>query len=190
MTTRRNSVREAACVPMLSLIVFLAGVFLTPTGASDFPAWIARADAAVSSDKAERGPAYPWPSFVVFWNKRCKPGCEIQNATYQNSRYLVPYGYSVSLVVEMQNDYVVSVRAVYGDPAVREGGQRWIKLVESVITVGTFRWPDDRIDEVKQRFRAISPEPATYMWQNSSFKREQTAGGWEFVLRFLPQAVY
>ncbi len=152
---------------------------------------IAPAHAQVGPNKAERGPRFPWPSFMRFWNTRCRSGFEIVAPQYVNGRYIMPYGDSVSLVVTMQDDVVRSVSAIYADPNQMKGGLRWIKVVDSVITVGTYRWPEDRVAAVRQRFRAVTPTPARYVWQNSSFRRRQSEQtGWEFRLDFLSTPVF
>lgn len=135
----------------------------------------------------DRGPSFVWSSFQRFWNTRCLPGCEIADPVFVTDRYIIQYGDTASLVVRMNRDVVSSVSAIYSDPQnQRGGGPRWIKLVDSIITIGTYRWPDQRVEKVRDRFAAISPLPAQYRWQNSWFRRSSDpTTGWEFRLDFV-----
>ena len=145
----------------------------------------------IGPENAERGPRFPWPAFVRFWNTWCATGADIGESQQVKDSHIVPFGYSVSLVVDMEEGVVRKVSAVYADSSVLEGGMRWKKLMESMITVGTYRWPRNRIDEVRQRFRAITPTLATYIWQNSRFERRQDPqAGWIFQLHFLDSPIY
>jgi len=153
------------------------------------PAWAAlrRADQPLQ----ERAPEFPWASFQRFWNMRCLPGCEIADPQYVDGRYIVQYGHSVSLVVHMDRGVVRSMTALFTDPKGSQGGgQRWLKLKDSIISIGVFRWPESRIEQVEQRFMEISQEPAAYKWQTSWFRRSYNpAAGWEFTLDLLPYTV-
>lgn len=136
-------------------------------------------------------PEFPWSSFQRFWNVRCLPGCEIQDPQYVGGRYIVAYGRSVSLVVAMERGIVRKVTALYADPRGSQGGgQIWLKLADSIIRVGTFRWPPDRIERVRERFVAITDRPADYKWQSSWFQRSRNQdGSWSFSIDFLPYTV-
>ena len=139
----------------------------------------------------ERAPDFTWASFQRFWNVHCLAGCEISDPQYVDGRYIVQYGYTISLVASLELGIVRSVTANYTDPKGSQGGgQRWLKLVESIIRVGTFRWPGPRIDQVRARFMEISQRPAAYRWHTSSFRRfNNPSTGWEFTLDFLPYMV-
>ncbi|MDR2726817.1 MAG: hypothetical protein LBC10_02340 [Deltaproteobacteria bacterium] len=135
-----------------------------------------------------RAPEFPWTSFQRFWNIRCLPGCEIQDPQYVDGRYVVLYGHAISLEVRMEEDIVRSVTARFMDPkGAQGGGQRWLKLVDSIISVGTFRWPEPRIAQTRERFTEISQQTAAYKWQTSWFRRSyDPVTGWEFTLDLLP----
>ena len=164
---------------------------LCPTEAQGNPSDRIRPFTKVGPENAERGPRFPWSAFVRFWNTWCAKGAEIGQSQPVKDSHIVLYGYSVSLVVDMEEGVVRRVTAVYADPSVLEGGLRWKKLVDSMITVGTYRWPRNRAEEVRQRFRAITPTLATYIWQNSCFERQQDSqAGWVFQLHFLDTPVY
>ena len=118
---------------------------------------------------------------------RCLSGCEIQDPELVGSNYVVQFGYSVSLVVRMELDIVRSVSALFTDPKGSQGGgQRWLRLVDSIIRVGVYRWPASRIEQAQARFVEISQQPASYKWRSSWFRRSyDTVAGWDFTLDFL-----
>jgi hypothetical protein len=136
-----------------------------------------------------KSPDFTWGAFQRFWNLRCLPGCEIENSQAAGDHYVVQYGYSVSMVARMESDYVRSLTASFSDPKGSQGGgQRWLKLVDSIIRIGVFNWPQARIAEVRKRFMEVSQQPAAYKWQISSFRRSYNPSvGWEFTLEFLPR---
>jgi hypothetical protein len=136
-----------------------------------------------------KAPDFTWGAFQRFWNLRCLPGCEIQAAQSLDDRHVVQYGYTVSLVAHTKSGFVRVVAANFANPKdSRGGGQRWLKLVDSIIRIGTFNWPQARIAEVRERFMEISQQPAAYTWQISSFRRAYNPSvGWEFTLEFLPR---
>ena len=169
----------------LCLTAVLAAVCLM--GVPEAQSALRKADAPFQ----DRAPEFPWAAFQRFWNVRCLPGSEIQEPQYVGGKYVVQYGHAVSLVVRMERDIVRSVTAHFpNNKEIQGGGQRWLKLVDTIIRVGTYRWPEDRIERVRERFITISQSPAEYAWQNSKFRRSfNEDSGWEFTLDFLSYTV-
>ena len=174
------------CMFMFGLIAVLACLCAFGPESSAWGA-LRRADQSLKGG----APEFPWASFQRFWNVRCLPGCEIQDPQLVGGNYIVRYGYSVSLVVRMELNFVRSVTAIFTDPKGSQGGgQLWLKLVDSIIRVGVFRWPESRIEQVRERFMDISKIPVSYKWQTSSFRRSyDPATGWEFTLDMLRHTV-
>ena len=135
-----------------------------------------------------RAPEFPWASFQRFWNIHCLAGCEIQDPHYVDGRYVVQYTPTVSMVVFMEAGVVRYMTAYYTDvKGTQGGGQFWLKLVDSIIRIGAYRWPDARTGQVRGRFLEVSLQPAEYKWQTSWFKRAYIPStGWEFTLNLLP----
>jgi len=67
------------------------------------------------------------------------------------------------------------------------GGPRFLLLMHTAINVGVFRWPQERIEQVRQFFAHMSPQPKSYRYRYTSFARAQErAARWEFALDFVP----
>jgi hypothetical protein len=134
----------------------------------------------------DRAPGFPWPAFQRFWNTRCEPGVALEKPLSRANQYIVQYGQSVNLLVQMKSDTVHTVTALYADPRTYPGGGKvWLKLISTLITIGSYRWPEERIEEVRGRFGVVSERPAEYVWQNIVFRRSFDSGsGWAFSLEF------
>ena len=94
----------------------------------------------------------------------------------------------VSVLVVERRSVVTEANVVFTNlPDQMASGQTFLKLIDSAIRIGTFQWPKEKIREVYETFRLMTPEPVTYQWRTSRFERSQnTAGVWLFTLRFVP----
>ncbi len=135
---------------------------------------------------AEYKPRFTWPAFRMFWNKYSLKGSEIQTFSYQNKKYIVPFGPSTQLVVHMDEEIIESVEArfVYAT-APNSSGKAFKALHDSVLRVGTFRWPQEHLEAIQKRFDGIKPAPISYRYSTSYFERALEGEVWRIVLRFM-----
>lgn len=136
------------------------------------------------------GPRLTWAAFQHFWNKTAPPSIQIRDAAVHKNGddYTIVYGYGTSLHILMDRGGVrgVSVRFLGGKEN-DAGGPLYLRLAHQIITVGSFRWPEEKIREARQYFAVMSQPPKELHYQNSWFRRAFTPGeGWEFRLEFMP----
>lgn len=135
------------------------------------------------------GPRYTLESFKRQWNVNSfNPKGGLAAGQETPDGWFADYGDGVTLLILMRGDVVTGVRIRYeGRPEQGAGGPRFLLLMQTAINVGTFRWPQERIDEVRQGFSHMSPMPKDYRHMYSAFSRSYTPGpGWEFTLDFVP----
>ena len=135
----------------------------------------------------EAGPRYTWEPLRKFWNVNCLPGFEIKNFSRTEQGYLVLYPSAISLEVIEKDRIVSEVRAIYNQALDKSGGgRRFLQLMESLITLGTCRWPEERVEQVRRTFANMPRAGAQYSWNTSRFVLYNSpAGGWIFTLYFL-----
>ena len=156
---------------MLSLIGVMIYVFLKEGGGED------------------RGPRYTLESFKRQWLVHSSnPKAHFTTLREVEGGYAFDYGDGVSLHILMRNDTVTGARIRYeGEPNQGAGGPRFLLLMHTAINVGTFRWPQARIDQVRHTFSFMTPQPKTYRYLYTSFARTyEQAGVWEFILDYVP----
>ena len=136
----------------------------------------------------DRGPRYTLAAFKRQWNLHsANPKGHIKTAHKLEAGYAVDYGDGVSMFIFMQGDRVGKVRLRY-ELGTDEGagGPRFLLLVHTAINVGTFRWPQERINQVRQLF-SLSLLPKSYRYLYTSFARtHEPPDKWEFVMDFVP----
>jgi hypothetical protein len=156
---------------MASLIGIMAYFFLEQGGGED------------------RGPRYTLESFKRQWSVHSpNPKAHFNTPHKVEGGYAVDYGDGVSLLILMRKDVVTGVRIRYDTgPDQGAGGPRFLLLMHTAINVGTFRWPQERIDQVRQMF-SPAPLPKSYRYLYTSFSRmyDQQTGRWEFVMDYVP----
>ena len=137
----------------------------------------------------DRGPRYTPAAFKRRWNvNSLNPKAHLGNLYEIEGGYAADYGDGVKVLIVMRKDEVAGVRIRYEAGADQgAGGPRFLLLVSTAINVGTFRWPHERIDQVRRVFGFITPQTKTYRYLYTSFTRayDQT-DGWEFALDFVP----
>jgi len=137
----------------------------------------------------DRGPRYTLEAFKRQWRVHSpNPKAHFSTIHEVEGGYAVDYGDGVSLLIVMGKGTVTGVRIRYDSgPDQGSGGPRFLLLIHTAINVGTFRWPQERINQVRQIF-SQSPLPKTYRYLYTSFSRtfDQQIGRWEFALDYVP----
>lgn len=138
------------------------------------------------------GPRFTWSSFQRFWDKQGTPLVYLTTPEAVQGGYLVNYGHGVTLQVLLQDQVVtgVDIRFV-GGKANEAGGPQFKRLVYHAITVGSFRWPGDKIEEVRHRFAIFSPQDKEYHYQMTRFRYTSSPStgpstSWTFGFEYVP----
>lgn len=131
-------------------------------------------------------PQFTWTSYLRFWNKSATPLVRLDNAVPSEGGYLANFGHTTTARILMQGHIVTGVSLRFMDGGENDaGGPQFLRLIYHCITVGTYQWSPDKIHEVRETFRHMTPEPKEYMWHYSRFTRTYTPGvGWEFRLDY------
>lgn len=134
------------------------------------------------------GPRFTWSSFQRFWDKQAIPSVYLTNPETVQGGYLIHYGHGVTLRVLMHDKAVTGVEARFsGGPANDAGGMQFKRLIYQSIIVGTYRWPEDKIVEVRQHFSNLSPMNKDYRYQMTHFRYTYNATtGWTFGFDYVP----
>ena len=137
----------------------------------------------------DRGPRYTLASFKRQWTVHSpNPRAHLNALHKAEGGYAADYGDGVSLLVVMHKDTVTGVRIRYeAGPEQGAGGPRFLLLMHTAINVGTFRWPQARIEQVRQLFNFMTPQSKNYRYLYTAFTSTYgQADGWEFVLDYVP----
>ena len=138
--------------------------------------------------RENRGPRYTLESFKRQWNVHSPNPKAHLSALYKvEGGYSADYGEGVSLFVAMPKGTVTGAHISY-EPGTDQGsgGPRFLLLMHTAINVGTFRWPQERIDHVRQIFSLMSPQPQSYRFLYTSFTRMyEQSGKWEFIIDYV-----
>ena len=136
----------------------------------------------------DRGPRYTLAAFQRQWNVHSpNPRAHMTTTHKAEGGYAVDYGDGVSMLILMTEDTVRGVRIRYEiGPDQGTGGPRFLLLIHTALNVGTFRWPQERINQVRQTF-SQSLLPKTYRYLYTSFTRtHEPPDRWEFIMEFVP----
>jgi hypothetical protein len=136
----------------------------------------------------DRGPRYTLAAFKRQWNVHStNPKARIKTPHKVEDGYAVDYGDGVSMLLFMHEDTVKKVRIRYElGTDEGSGGPRFLLLVHTAINVGTFRWPPERINQVRQIF-SLSLLPKSYRYLYTTFTRtHDQPDRWDFVMDFVP----
>ena len=137
----------------------------------------------------DRGPRYTLEAFRRQWTVHTpNPKAHFHTLTQVEDGYAFDYGDGVSLHIAMHKNAVTAIRIRYEAlPDQGAGGPRFLLLMHTAINVGTFRWPQARIEQLRQLFGPMTPLPKSYRYFHTSFTRTFDAGrGWEFVMDYVP----
>lgn len=144
--------------------------------------------ALVRSVAAADSLEYSWGAFQRSWNRMALPGVEIREPRRVGDGYLVLLSNSTSLNIFLNRGVVSGVRVNFRLPDDEEiSGMRFLKGMRTAIRVGTYGWPQDKIQAVYKAFEVMLPERKEFTWHYSRFTRVQYPNGdWEFTLHFVP----
>ena len=134
------------------------------------------------------GPRFTWAAFQRFWDKGASPLVHLKSPEKVTGGYLIDYGHTTTLRILVEDERVtgVSVRFVGGRNN-DAGGPQFLRLMQQAINVGTYRWPEDKIQEVRDYYAVMSPDPREFRYQSSLFYRQYVEGqGWEFRFDYVP----
>lgn len=144
--------------------------------------------ASLAQASGATGPRFTWAAFQRFWDKGASPLVQLKHAEKVKDGYLIDYGHTTTLRVLVEDDRVTGVSVRFGGGKHNDaGGPQFLRLMRHAISVGTYRWPEDKIQEAYEYFEVMSPEPKTYRFQSSEFYRGFEEGlGWEFRFDYVP----
>ena len=137
----------------------------------------------------DRGPRYTLASFKRQWTVNSpNPKAHFGALNQVKDGYVADYGDGVSLRIVTYKNTVKGARVCYAaEPDQAAGGPRFLLLMHTAINVGAFRWPQERIEQARQIFSLMTPQPKTYRYRYTSFTRTyDQARGWEFALDYVP----
>jgi hypothetical protein len=139
----------------------------------------------------DRGPRYTLEAFKRQWTVHSpNPKAHFRALTQVEGGYAFDYGDGVSLHIAMlkDKDAVTGIRIRYEAlPDQGAGGPRFLLLMHTAINVGTFRWPQARIEQLRQSFNLMTPLPKSYRYRYTSYTRTfDQYRGWEFVMDYVP----
>jgi hypothetical protein len=135
------------------------------------------------------GPRYTPEAFKRQWNINApNPALRLDRMEKGDDGYFADFGDGLNLVLHMRDDVVTGVRVRYeAGPAQGAGGPRFLQLMRTALTVGMFRWPQERVEQAHRLFSFMTPARKTYRYRHSSFACAFTQGeGWDFSLDFVP----
>lgn len=131
-------------------------------------------------------PRYNWVAFNRFWNVNCVSGCEIIFATDTDEGKTVIFADNVRMLLSFEKDYIRKVSIIYATQANYRNGQLFVKLVESALKVGAYRWSEERKADLHKTMLPPSNRSVSYEWQTSNFSNNYIQNqGWEFSLEFV-----
>ena len=135
----------------------------------------------------DRGPRYTLEAFKRQWHVHSpNPKTHFSMPQKVEGGYGVDYGDGVSMLIVMRKDTVTGAHIRYeAGPDQGTGGPRFLLLMHTAINVGTFRWPQERINHVRQIFSTTSL-PKIYRYRYTSFTRAyEQPNRWEFIMDYV-----
>ena len=134
------------------------------------------------------GPRFSWSSFQRFWEKQASPLVYLTKAEPVAGGYLVDYGFSTTMRIPVQDRQVQGVEIRFlGGAGNDAGGPQFKRLVHQAINIGTYKWPEDKIDEVRRLFAVMSPQAKEYRYQMTYFRYNYAPDtGWSFSFHYVP----
>lgn len=136
------------------------------------------------------GGRYTWASFSYSWNKHTDPSLQLDKAVPTANGYSADFGYTATLDVNMQHGAVKGTCAYFvGGGENDAGGRIFSLLMAKSIDIGTFQWPQNYIDEVRNTFKFIGKNRKEYSYSTTQFVLDYSpSSGWEFCMTYLPRA--
>lgn len=133
---------------------------------------------------------YTWASFSYSWNKNTPEKLQLTNAVPSSTGYRVDYGYTAVLDVMVDDGAVQGTCARFvGGGENDAGGRTFMLLIDKSITVGSFRWPKQQVEEARELFAFIGKTRKEYSYNITHFIFDYTpATGWAFCMQYLPKS--
>lgn len=133
------------------------------------------------------GPRYTYASFSYAWNKNAPEKIHLTNATPTADGYVAEYGFTNTLTVYADDGTVTGTCARFvGGGENDAGGRTFTQLITNSILIGTFRWPQEQLDEVRATFRVIGMQAKEYSYNTTRFTLDyDQRTGWEFCMRYI-----
>lgn len=141
---------------------------------------------ALPAAQAVEAPYFTWSAMQRFWNKQCPPGMDITSFSERAGGYVVNLRRGVVLEVVMTDLRVSGLRLLFDSRVEEGGGPYFLLAAKALIKVGAYGWPQKQITEAYSNFETIFPQPRSYEWGSTRFKREGLASGmWVFNMEYL-----
>lgn len=136
------------------------------------------------------GARYTWASFSYSWNKNTQANLQLEKAVPTADGYFVNYGYSTTLDIFMTHGTVDGTCANFvGGGEDDAGGRTFALLIAKSIDVGTFRWPQENIDEARNTFKFIGKTHKAYTYNTTQFTLDYAPqSGWKFCMTYFPDS--
>ncbi len=143
-----------------------------------------------NQEASNSGPQFLWESFQRFWGKYETSYVTLKDAYKTNQGYLVDYGFGVLLTIYMQDKVVISVEATFPETKrSNEGSRQFLRLIEQLMQIGTFRWSSDEIALMRNFYGPMSKVKKELRFKNSHFTRHFDGFTWYFRLDFIPNTL-
>ncbi len=146
--------------------------------------------ACQNQEEVNRAPQFLWESFQRFWGKYETSYVTLDNAHKTNQGYLVDYGFRVLLTIHMQGKVITGVEATFPETGDHnEGGRQFLRLIEQLMKMGTFRWSSDEVAIMRNFFGPMSKVKKELRFKNTHFTRQFDGLVWTFSLNFIPNTL-
>lgn len=133
------------------------------------------------------GPRYTYASFSYAWNRNAPDNIHLTRANPTAEGYVADYGFTNSLTVYTEDGTVTGTCARFvGGGENDAGGRTFTQLIANSILVGTFRWPQEQLDEVRATFKVLGMQAKEYSYNTTRFTLDHSpTAGWEFCMRYI-----
>lgn len=133
------------------------------------------------------GPRYTWASFGYGWNRSAPEKLQLTKPQPIAEGYVADFGFTNTLTIYVDDSVVTGTCARFiGGGENDAGGRTFRHLIANSINVGSFRWPQEQLDEVRAAFQIISMQPKEYTYNTTRFTFDyDPASGWEFCMTYL-----
>lgn len=135
------------------------------------------------------GPRYTWASFGYGWNRNAPEKIQLTQTQPIAEGYVADFGFTNTLTIYVDSSVVTGTCARFiGGGENDAGGNTFRHLIANSINMGSFRWPQEQLNEVRAAFQIISMQPKEYTYNTTRFTFDYNpASGWEFCMTYLPK---
>ncbi len=142
-----------------------------------------------ASFSAKISPEFTWSAFQRFWHRGADARVSLQGIKKEGAAYSLDYGHGVILTIHMQDDLVSGMSIEYlARSDTYDGGQQFLRLMQHMLLVGTFRWTHAERAALFKHFEVMTQEKRQYVLHNSYFIREYNVPLWTFDLIFIEKS--